>query len=165
MTVKTKASFVLGTWFGAGKSPVAPGTFGSLAALPFGWAILHFGGACGLAAAAFAVFFIGVWSADVVMRETNTEDPGMIVIDEVVGQWIALLCVPADWIGYLLAFALFRVFDISKPWPACWAASKLRSATGVMLDDVFAGLYALLCAALSTHYFMPDGGWLNLLVK
>ena len=99
------------------------------------------------------------------MRETNTEDPGMIVIDEVVGQWIALLCVPADWIGYLLAFALFRVFDISKPWPACWADSKLRSATGVMLDDVFAGLYALLCAALSTHYFMPDGGWLNLLVK
>ncbi len=163
MSAKIKTAFVLGTWFGSGKSPVAPGTFGSLAALPFAWGIMFSGNPLSLLGAAAVVFFIGVYSADIVMRETQTEDPGQIVIDEVVGQWLALLATPLDPIGYLLAFLLFRLFDILKPWPACWADSKLHSAVGVMLDDVFAGLYALLCTVLINHFCLPQAGWISLL--
>ncbi len=163
MSAKNNTAFVLGTWFGSGRAPVASGTFGSLAALPFAWAIMFFGGRPYLLAAAVIVYFIGVWSADVIMRETNTEDPGQIVIDEVVGQWLALLATPLDPFGYAIGFLLFRFFDILKPWPACWADSKLHSATGVMLDDVFAGLYALICTVLINHFFMPPDGWLSLI--
>lgn len=163
MSVQTKTAFILGTWFGSGKAPVASGTFGSLAALPFAWGIMLTGGWPFLLAAAAIIYFIGVWSADIVMRETGIEDPGLIVIDEVVGQWLALLTAPLDPFCYLIGFAFFRFFDILKPWPVCWADSKLRNATGVMLDDVFAGIYALICSTLVTYYFMPQNGWLSLI--
>lgn len=163
MSVKINTAFVLGTWFGSGRAPVASGTFGSLAALPFAYAIMYFGSWIYLLSAAVIIYVIGVWSADIIMRETNTEDPGQIVIDEVAGQWLALLATPVDPAGYAIAFFLFRLFDILKPWPACWADSKLHSATGVMLDDVFAGLYALLCTVLINRFFMPPDGWLSLI--
>ncbi|MBR1778618.1 MAG: phosphatidylglycerophosphatase A [Alphaproteobacteria bacterium] len=162
MSAQTKTAFILGTWFGSGKAPVASGTFGSFAALPFAWGIMMFGGWLFLLISSVIIYFIGVWSADIVMRETGIEDPGLIVIDEVVGQWLALLTAPLDPISYLIAFLFFRFFDILKPWPACWADSKLHSATGVMLDDVFAGLYALICSSLTTYYFIPQEGWLAL---
>ena len=160
MPFKTKTAFVLGTWFGSGKAPVASGTFGSFAALPFAWGIMMFGGWPVLLASAIVIYFIGVWCTDIVMRETGIEDPGLIVIDEVVGQWLALLTTPLDPLGYVIAFLFFRFFDILKPWPACWADSKLHNATGVMLDDVFAGIYALICSSLITYHFMPENGWL-----
>ena len=163
MSFQTKTAFVLGTWFGSGKAPVASGTFGSFAALPFAWGIMSVGGWPALLTAAVIVYFIGVWCTGIVMRKTGIDDPGLIVIDEVVGQWLSLLTMPLDPVGYLIAFFFFRFFDILKPWPACWADSKLHTATGVMLDDVFAGLYALLCATLLTHYFMPESGWISLL--
>lgn len=163
MSVQTKAAFILGTWFGSGKAPVASGTFGSFAALPFAWGIMLWGGWPFLIAAAAAVYFIGVWSAGIVMRETGIEDPGLIVIDEVVGQWLALLTAPLDPVCYLISFFLFRFFDILKPWPACWADSKLHNATGVMLDDVFAGIYALICSTLVFCRFMPENGWMSLI--
>lgn len=162
MSFQTKTAFILGTWFGSGKAPVASGTFGSLAALPFAWFIMLSGGWPALLTAAAVVYFTGVWCTGIVMRETGIDDPGLIVIDEVVGQWLALLTTPLDPVGYLIAFCFFRFFDILKPWPACWADSKLHTATGVMLDDVFAGLYALLCATLLTHYYMPQNGWISL---
>lgn len=163
MSVQTKTAFILGTWFGSGKAPVASGTFGSLAALPFAWGIMMTGGWPCLLVSALVVYFIGVWAAGIIMRETGIEDPGQVVIDEVAGQWLALLTTPLDPIGFLIAFGFFRFFDILKPWPACWADSKLHSATGVMLDDVFAGIYALICATLIMHFFMPENGWLSLI--
>ncbi len=165
MSAKINTAFVLGTWFGSGKAPVASGTFGSLAALPFACVIMYFGEWPCLLAASAAIYFIGVWSADIIMRETKTEDPGLIVIDEVVGQWIALLTAPFNPVSYAIAFVLFRIFDILKPWPACWADSKLHSATGVMLDDVFAGVYALICSTLVTYYLMPEKGWFSLIAE
>lgn len=162
MAIKTKTAFILGTWFGSGKAPVASGTFGSLAALPFGWAMMYYTNWMVLTAAAILIYFIGVWCADVIMKETNTEDPGLIVIDEVVGQWIPLTIAPFDPVSYMLAFLFFRFFDILKPWPVSWADTKLHNGTGVMLDDVFAGCYALICLAVCLH-FMPEGGWLSLL--
>ncbi len=158
MSAKIKTAFVLGTWFGSGKAPFASGTFGSLAALPFAWGLMFFGGWPLLLCATVAVYFIGVRAAKIIMDETHTEDPGMIVIDEVAGMWTTLLVTPLDPFSYMFAFAFFRIFDIVKPWPVGWADTKLKNATGVMLDDIFAGLYGLICMLLLLR-FMPAGGW------
>ena len=154
MDIKKRLAFVFGTWFGAGRSPFAPGTAGSLVALPFGWLIMLFSGLTGLIVAAIVVYIAGTWAARVVMDDMKVEDPGLIVIDEVVGQWIVLMTAPFTLAGYLAAFALFRLFDITKPWPACWADSKLHSATGVMLDDVFAGMYGALILFFIPHQWL-----------
>ena len=163
MSVKINTAFVLGTWFGSGRAPVASGTFGSLAALPFACAFMFLGGRTYLLGAAVIIYFIGVWSAGIIMRETNTEDPGQIVIDEVVGQWLALLATPLDPFGYAIAFLLFRFFDILKPWPACWADSKLHSATGVMLRRLIRKSSSATCTMLINRFLMPADGWLSLI--
>ncbi len=137
---------LLATWFGAGYAPKAPGTFGSVAALPVGWIIAVSGGWEMLFAAAVLVTVIGVWAADGYMAESGTHDPGPVVIDEVAGQWLAM--VPASALGapavlgIALAFVLFRLFDILKPWPISWADKQVGGGFGVMLDDVLAGVAA-----------------------
>lgn len=146
----------LAVWFGAGLSPVAPGTAGSLAALPFGAAILWAGGAWGwlwLGLAALLLLPLGAWAAAHYDRQTGGHDASAIVVDEVAGQWIALLPVApitvspiavlgAAWWQFVLAFGLFRLFDIAKPWPIGWIDRRAGGGWGVMADDVAAGLYA-----------------------
>ena len=88
-------------------------------------------------------FGIGVWASHWAIRETKIEDPSLVVWDEYVGMWIALLMLPAGWPWVLAAFVLFRIFDIAKPWPVSWADQKLHGGFGAMLDDAIAGLYAL----------------------
>jgi phosphatidylglycerophosphatase A len=101
------------------------------------------GGKWWLAAAAIIPFIIGwVFTARYLRNEPNTADPQWIVIDEVVGLWITLSVVPLNIIWYAVGFALFRLFDIVKPWPVSWADQKVPGALGIMLDDVLAGLYA-----------------------
>lgn len=136
-------AILLATWFGAGLMPKAPGTWGSLAALPFAWLIVQFGGGGALAVACLAVYWVGVAAANRAIGVTGIHDPGLVVIDEVVGQWIVLIFTPLDPLLYLAGFALFRLFDITKPWPVSWADRKVEGGTGVMLDDVLAGLYGL----------------------
>lgn len=137
---------LLATWFGSGYAPKAPGTMGSLAALPVGWIIAVAGGWEGLFAAALLVTFVGVWAANGYMAESGSHDPGPVVIDEVAGQWLAM--VPAAALGMAgvpgitLAFGLFRLFDILKPWPISWADRHVGGGFGVMLDDVLAGVAA-----------------------
>jgi phosphatidylglycerophosphatase A len=140
-------SSLLATWFGAGLLPWAPGTWGSLAALPFGWLLFRYAGPFGLLAATAAVFATGLWAAQAYEKVAAVKDPGAIVIDEVAGQWLAL--VPAGIIqgglslmGILLAFLCFRVFDVAKPWPVGWADRHLKGAFGIMADDIIAGIYA-----------------------
>jgi len=133
---------ILATWFGAGLLPKAPGTWGSLAALPFAWIIVSTGGVAALAVATAVVSAVGWWAADRYVRQTGVADPSEVVIDEVAGQWLTLLVVPADLWFYLAGFALFRLFDIRKPWPVSWADRCLPGGLGVMVDDIFAGLYA-----------------------
>ena len=133
------------TWFGAGLLPKAPGTWGSLAALPFAWAMTMWGGPSVLAIATLLVSVFGWWVADLYVRRTGVTDPGEVVIDEVAGQWLTLLAVPPDPILYLVGFILFRVFDIFKPWPVGWADREIGGGLGVMVDDLLAGLYAALC--------------------
>lgn len=138
---------LLATWFGSGYSPKAPGTAGSLLALPFGWAIAEFGGQIWLAIAIVVVTLIGVWVANVYMAQAGEHDPGPVVIDEVAGQWLAMLPLAAaiTWQTVLIAFVLFRLFDIVKPWPISWADRNIEGGLGVMLDDILAGVAAAAC--------------------
>lgn len=153
----TGAADLAATWFGAGLLPRAPGTWGSLVALPLAWGLHWLGGPPLLTAAILAVFMLGLWSADVYGRRTGREDASEIVIDEVVGQWIAVLAVPPALIPYAAGFLLFRAFDILKPWPISWVEKRFRGGLGVMADDVLAGLFAaILLYALQTWF----GGFL-----
>lgn len=119
-----------------------PGTWASLAALPCAWAVCELSGGVGLAIATGVVFALGCWAAAKLPVASATKDPGWIVIDEVAGQWLALLPAPIDPSSYLLAFLLFRIFDIWKPWPVRWADRRVPSGLGIMLDDVLAAGYA-----------------------
>ena len=130
----------------------APGTWGSLAALPLAWLIYEAGGYWLLIVLGVVLFFAGVKATEHMAAETGDHDPSCVVVDEVVGQWVALLPVvigasnaqveiTALWPGWLAAFVLFRLLDIWKPGPIGWADRK-ETAVGVMLDDVFAGIFA-----------------------
>lgn len=131
---------LLASWFGAGYLPVAPGTWGSLGALPLAYP-LSWAGPLGLVAGAVAVFAVGLWATAAILRPGGLKDPADVVIDEVAGQLLALAPVAHDPRWWPLAFVLFRAADIRKPWPAA-AAERLPGALGVMADDAFAGLYA-----------------------
>jgi phosphatidylglycerophosphatase A len=134
------------TWFGTGLLPGAPGTWGSIAALPAAWLLLEATGAAGLIAASVAAFALGVWACGAYARALGTEDPSACVLDEVAGQWLALgiaaLAGPLTPVHWIAGFAAFRLFDILKPWPASWADASLSGGLGIMLDDMVAGAYA-----------------------
>jgi len=134
-------SLMLSTWFYSGLLPFAPGTFGSIAALPFAWLIIEHAGKIGLANATLIIFVIGLWASKTYMEETGKTDPGEVVIDEVVGQWlVCLVIIDNNHIGqYALALLAFRLFDILKPWPIC-IFDRRHDAFGVMMDDVVAGI-------------------------
>jgi phosphatidylglycerophosphatase A len=139
----------IATWFGSGLLPKAPGTWGSLAALPFAWLIAGHGGALWLAIATVLVYVVGVWATAIYLRTSDDSDPGPVVVDEVAGMWMTLVLVPVDPLVYAFGFAAFRIADIFKPWPASWADRTVKGAHGVMLDDVLAALYS----ALATWIF------------
>jgi phosphatidylglycerophosphatase A len=139
---------------GAGLSPWAPGTVGSLVALLPWWGMV--GVQWWLPWLVIPVVFaLGVWASSAVIRRLGVEDPGVIVIDEVVGQWLALslvdlalrvapwpLLVPSTLALLLAGFLVFRLCDILKPWPASWADRKLDGGFGAMVDDALAGVWA-----------------------
>lgn len=135
---------LIATWFWSGLLRPASGTWGSLAALPFGAALFWLGGSWLLGLAAVLAFVIGLWASDRYAAAIKESDPGDVVIDEVVGQWVAVLPLALDPVAYLVAFFIFRAFDIVKPWPANWCDQRLKGALGIMADDVVAGLYAAL---------------------
>lgn len=134
----------IATFGGVGLLPFAPGSWGSLAALPFGWLIGVTGGWPALLIAAIIVSAIGWVAADRYVKATGREDPPEIVIDEVAAQWLALTVVPMTIWGLIGAYLVFRLFDTIKPWPASWADSELEGGAGVMLDDLIAGAYSIL---------------------
>lgn len=132
----------IATGFGSGLSPKAPGSVGSLAAL-LPWLALRELPLMAYLAAVVLAFVLGCWAAQWVIDRLGREDPGLVVCDEFVGLWIALLAVPSGWAWVLLGFIAFRVFDIAKPWPIGWADRRLQGGVGVMVDDLIAGVYAL----------------------
>ncbi|MBA8888423.1 phosphatidylglycerophosphatase A [Dokdonella fugitiva] len=139
--------------FGSGLSPRAPGTAGSAAAL-LPWLALRELDAPYYVLVVAIAFAIGAWASNVAIDRLRIADPGAVVCDEFVGQWIALLplvLAPRGWPWVAVAFGLFRLFDVWKPWPVSWADRRIHGGVGVMLDDVIAGAYAALVLALVLH--------------
>ena len=136
--------------FGSGLSRYAPGTAGSAAAL-VPWLGLRELPTPAVAVIIVLAFALGVWASNVVIERLRISDPGVIVWDEFVGQWITLLPLliwPGHWVCILVGFFLFRLFDVWKPWPCSWADRRVKGGFGVMLDDALAGVYAGLALAL-----------------
>ena len=123
-----------------GKLPLAPGTWGTMAGLLFYWGIYRIPGWV-FAVTIVALFFLGVLVAAETDRVYGTSDNGMIVIDEVVGLWIAMWGLPFTFQTAVLGFILFRLFDVVKPFPVRWIEQRVPGGWGVMLDDVSAGIY------------------------
>lgn len=132
----------LATWGFSGLSPVAPGTMGSLAALPVAALIVWLGGHSALLAGIGVVSVLGWWASAVYAARLGDKDPGAVVIDEVAGMWIALLAVPFEPLWWGAAFVVFRLLDIAKPWPVSWADRSLSGGLGIMADDLIAGALA-----------------------
>ncbi|WP_439155863.1 phosphatidylglycerophosphatase A family protein [Yoonia sp.] len=154
---------LIATFFYAGHIRPAPGTWGSLAALPAAWVIYMLAGPWGLLAGVVLSYALGIWATRIETRGKDNHDPSEIVIDEVCGQWIALLpiafgaanngvAITALWPGWVAAFVLFRLFDITKWGPVGWA-DRMHGPTGVMLDDVIAGLFAAIGVAALAALF------------
>lgn len=131
------------TWFGSGLLRPAPGTWGTIAAYPFAYAIHLAGGPIGLIAAAVLSFVIGVWASTIYCRAAGKDDASEVVIDEVTAIWIVLAALPATPAAWLGAFLLFRLFDILKPWPIRTIERRFKGGFGVMIDDIFAALLAV----------------------
>lgn len=160
---------IVATFFYAGYLKPAPGTWGSLAALPFVWVFHQLGGPWLVLAAILATYALGLWAVTELLKDRDNKDPSEFVIDEVVGMWIALLPVSfgawamgADVLrlypGWISAFVFFRLFDIWKPW-VIGRADRRGDALGLMLDDIWAGLFSaivtLILAAGSHAVLMP----------
>lgn len=126
--------------FGLGLMPFAPGTFGSLLAIPLWWVTPQVWWI--QLAVAVVIFTTGIWICGASARRIGVHDHGGIVWDEVVGMYLTLLAVPLEAAWILAAFALFRLFDIWKPWPIRDLDHRLKGGLGIMLDDVIAALYA-----------------------
>ena len=154
---RTMWAWSVGTFFGVGLLRPGPGTYGSIAALLlwFGAAhAMHLGDSglvVGTVVAAVLVTAVGIPAATIVARESGRKDPGFVVIDEVSGQLIALIAIPADWKHAIAALLLFRLFDIWKP-PPVRQLERLPKGTGIMLDDVAAGVLALLAGQILRLY-------------
>jgi len=143
---RTTCAILVATLFGAGRAPLAPGTVGTLAAVPLALLAERALPAWGLLAAAAGIALVGVWASGVTARSMGLKDPGAVVIDEVAGYFVTLLFLPAGMWGHpltvaTLGFFLFRAMDILKPQPARWA-EQLPGGWGIMTDDLIAGVYA-----------------------
>jgi len=146
---RTRWAWWTATFFGSGLLKPGPGTWGSVAAMAiwyFALQGLHLTGGAASAVTLLGVLAataIGIPAATVVERESGNQDPGFVVIDEVAGQWLTLAVAPVEIGHALLGLALFRLFDITKPWPAR-QLEELHGGTGIVLDDLAAGIYGLL---------------------
>jgi len=129
------------TLFGLGRLGFAPGTLGSLVALPIAWLVMRFGGMYVLLGVTAVVAIAAIWVSDAYARESGDEDPQDCIIDEVAGQMLACALAPLSLAGFALAFVLFRLFDISKLWPIS-AVERIGGGAGIVGDDMLAGLIA-----------------------
>lgn len=156
MTMANRFAVLIATWFGCGYAPVAPGTVGSAAAVGIAVLLSVYAGwsAWYVAVLAAAMLPLAIWSAGVTARLCGKKDPRLVVVDEVVGQWFALAgAARINWKSCLAAFLLFRLFDIWKP-PPVRQLETLPAGSGIVADDVMAGVYAALVLFIA--------GWFNL---
>jgi phosphatidylglycerophosphatase A len=141
MRLRSRVARILATWFGCGLVPVAPGTAGTLGAVPLYFLAVR-GGRLGVISAAVAVTALGIWAATVVARELEKKDPQIVVVDEVAGFLLTLAPMPAlSWRAVGVGFVLFRLLDTLKPWPIR-RLEALPGGWGIVLDDLAAGALA-----------------------
>ena len=146
-------AFLIATWFGCGYAPKAPGTAGSLAALLIAIALNWYGGYGRWTLLLLTALLLapGIWSAGVVAKRTNQPDPQIVVVDEVIGQWITLAgAATFNWKTYLAAFVLFRLLDMWKPAPAR-QFENFPGGWGIVADDAMAGVYGALAIFVLDH--------------
>lgn len=146
----------IATWFGCGFAPVAPGTAGSLAAIAIAWLLERVYHVTAIEFGVLGLLLIApaIWAAGVFARELGKKDPGQVVVDEVVGQWITLAgAMHLNWKSWLAAFLLFRLLDIWKP-PPVRQLEHLPDGVGIVADDAMAGVYGALV--------LYAAGWFNL---
>lgn len=127
--------------FGSGAMPYAPGTFGTLIAVPIYWLMQPLS-LWWYLAVVLAVCIIGVWLCDVTSRDLGVHDHAGIVWDEIAGYLITMIAAPAGWQWWVAGFILFRFFDIIKPWPIGWVDRRVQGGLGIMLDDILAAVFA-----------------------
>ena len=154
--IKARVATPIATWFGCGYVPKAPGTAGSVAALAIAFLLVRYVGFVPLTFFWLAALMLkpGVWAAGNVAHGLGTGDPQVVVVDEVIGQWVTLIGVSVfNWKSWLLALLLFRAFDIWKPFPVR-RLEKLEGGLGIVADDVMAGVYGALV--------LFAAGWFNL---
>jgi phosphatidylglycerophosphatase A len=147
---------LLATWFYLGYAPKAPGTAGSLGALAIAWLLVYYTSfpPWSFAVLAAVLLLPAIWSADVTARETGQKDPQIVVVDEVVGQWLTLAgAIRLNAKSWIIALILFRAFDMVKPSPVR-QLERIPGGAGIVLDDVMAGVYAALV--------LFAAGWFNL---
>jgi phosphatidylglycerophosphatase A len=155
---KTLWAWTAATFFGAGFGKPGSGTWGSVAATLLWFLVARIAHLSQIEIAAVSItgallaLVAGIPASTIVERESGREDPGHVVLDEVCGQWIALAACRPEWLHALMALLLFRIFDIIKPWPARQLES-LHGGTGIMLDDVAAGIYALVVFVVIQHWW------------
>jgi phosphatidylglycerophosphatase A len=147
-------AFWLALWFGCGLFPLAPGTAGTIGALPL-YFLLRLGGAPVVAAGAVALTIIGIWAAGRVARQLGKHDPQVVCIDEVAGVMVALVVAPHTFAGVATAVILFRLTDQVKPWPARMLERRCPGGWGIVLDDIAAGLWAAVGVLIARRL-----GWL-----
>lgn len=134
----------LGLGFGSGLLPKAPGTYGTLVAVPIVWLMMQFSLPVYIAITIVA-FIAGIWICQKTAAWLGRPDPGAVVWDEIVGLMVTMIAAPAGWKWMLFGFVLFRFFDIFKPWPISLADRAIHGGLGIMVDDVLAGFYAFVC--------------------
>lgn len=137
----------LAVGFGSGLSPKAPGTFGSLAAIPFFYLLQQLPMPAYLTLVTLA-FVVGVWACQAATDAIGVEDHGAIVWDEFVGMWITCIALPSGFWWIVAAFVTFRFFDILKPWPIRWFDNNCHGGFGIMIDDVVAGFISFVVIQL-----------------
>ncbi len=148
----TSPSGLLAFGFGMGLSPVAPGTMGTLIAIPFTFALKSLGNP-GFWIVLILLFLLGIGLCERVSHRLGVHDHGGIVWDEMVGYWLSVAFVPLQWRWLLAAFLLFRFFDIFKPWPIRQLDQRINGGFGIMLDDVVAAIFTMICLAILQSVF------------
>ncbi|MAE51314.1 MAG: phosphatidylglycerophosphatase A [Micavibrio sp.] len=159
--LRMKSLYVwIATWFGSGFMRPAPGTWGTLAAMPFALLLLALGNTAILIIATILISILGWWAARAFEKDSGVHDSKMIVVDEVAGLWLTTTPIsilttsahPLFSLYVVLSFLLFRFFDIIKPWPVSYFDKRVGGALGVMADDIMAGLYAAIVLTGIIYY-------------
>ena len=151
VALKTPAGF-LAFGFGSGLAPVAPGTFGTLAAIPWYLLMATLSWEWYLLLTVLA-FFLGIYLCERASVDMGVHDHGGIVWDEFVGFWLTMFLIPLTWYWLLLGFLLFRFFDVIKPFPIKWLDKKVKGGFGIMIDDLLAGLFAWVILMILVRVF------------